>query len=154
MSAKKANPVDVQVGSRIRIRRLMVSMSQMQLASHLGITFQQVQKYERGVNRVGASRLMAISDALGVQPSFFFEKDDSSLLSGANGDRPSTGQDTLKGLLTTDGISLNKAFVRIRNPALRRHILGLVKAIAEREEADVPAGTMIHSDKDPLLSWQ
>ncbi|PRD44849.1 transcriptional regulator [Phyllobacterium phragmitis] len=158
MQAKKAQPVDLQVGSRIRIRRLMVNMSQTQLASRLGITFQQVQKYEKGANRVGASRLMAIADSLGVQPGFFFQNDDGQPLSDANAVQPGAEQHSVISLLTADGISLNKAFLKIRDPLQRRHIIGLVKAIAEREKADGPKlvkeHTLVHrgtaKDRPPL----
>ncbi|YBV94986.1 helix-turn-helix domain-containing protein (plasmid) [Phyllobacteriaceae bacterium JZ32] len=155
MMTKKANPIDVQVGSRIRMRRMMVSMSQMQLASHLGITFQQVQKYEKGVNRVGASRLLAISDILGVQPGFFFQNEDGPFLGDAEAN---TGQYSVKSLLTADGISLNKAFLKIKNPGLRQHILSLVKAIADREEAGAPGAAertiRPGADKGRSSSWQ
>ena len=70
---KKPNPIDIHVGSRIRLRRKMLGMSQEKLGENLGITFQQIQKYEKGTNRVGASRLQAISSILGVPVAFFFE---------------------------------------------------------------------------------
>jgi len=158
MNVKKANPIDIQVGSRIRIRRLMINMSQMQLASHLGITFQQVQKYEKGVNRVGASRLMAISDTLGVQPGFFFQNDDP-LLSHTNAGQQDTEQSAAASVLTADGIALNKAFLKVTDPALRRHIVGLVKVIAEREKNDGPKtveerANLHPADKNRSSPWQ
>ncbi|RUY60953.1 XRE family transcriptional regulator, partial [Mesorhizobium sp. M7A.F.Ca.CA.001.13.1.1] len=70
---KKPNPIDIHVGSRIRLRRNMLGMSQEKLGENLGITFQQIQKYEKGTNRVGASRLQAIASILGVPVAFFFE---------------------------------------------------------------------------------
>src|ERR1700734_2755584 len=73
MPKKQANPVDVQVGNRVRIRRMLIGMSQERLGDLLGLTFQQVQKYEKGVNRIGAGRLYEISRILGVPIDFFYE---------------------------------------------------------------------------------
>ncbi|RCS23486.1 XRE family transcriptional regulator [Phyllobacterium salinisoli] len=160
MKTKQTQPIDLKVGSRIRIRRLMVNMSQVQLAARLGITFQQVQKYEKGINRVGASRLMAIAGSLGVQPSFFFQNEDGQPFGDVNADQPSAEQNIAISALTADGIFLNKAFLKIKKPIVRRHIIGLVKAIAEREKAVglkivkehtiIPSGT----HKDPSNPWR
>src|ERR1700686_2055023 len=90
MAKKAPNPIDKHVGSRVRMRRLMLSMSQQKLGGALGLTFQQVQKYEKGINRIGASRLQHISHILQVPVSFFFEG--ASRLAGApvgNGASPS-----------------------------------------------------------------
>jgi transcriptional regulator with XRE-family HTH domain len=116
------NPVDKHVGSRIRMRRMMLGMSQERLADGLGITFQQVQKYESGRNRVGASRLQHISQILQVPVSFFFE-------GAPHGDTPSPAYEA-KFLATVDGIALIKAFMRIKQPTLRRRIVELVECIA------------------------
>ena len=78
MIKKTPNPIDVFVGSRVRLRRLMVGMSQEALADRLGVTFQQVQKYEKGTNRISASRLQAIAEVFRVPPSFFFQDEDSA----------------------------------------------------------------------------
>src|ERR1044072_3075414 len=72
--SRRANPVDVHVGSRVRLRRMLLGMSQEKLGEHLGLTFQQIQKYEKGINRIGASRLFDLSQVLGVSVQFFYEE--------------------------------------------------------------------------------
>ena len=131
-SKKKPNPIDVHVGGRIRLRRNMVGMSQEKLGEHLGITFQQIQKYEKGTNRVGASRLQAIASFLEVPVSYFFE--------GAPGEAPSEGfaEDTQTAfvvdfLSSTEGLLLNRAFARIGDPKVRRRIIDLVRTLADDE---------------------
>jgi transcriptional regulator with XRE-family HTH domain len=132
---KKPNPIDIHVGSRIRLRRNMLGMSQEKLGENLGITFQQVQKYEKGTNRVGASRLQAIASILEVPVSFFFE------------DAPGQAPGQVKGLAedsstsyvvdfisSAEGLQLNRAFVRITDPKLRRKIIELVKTLGHDEE--------------------
>ncbi|TWG92402.1 transcriptional regulator with XRE-family HTH domain [Mesorhizobium sp. J18] len=133
---KKPNPIDVHVGGRIRLRRNMLGMSQEKLGEALGITFQQIQKYEKGTNRVGASRLQAISSILNAPVSFFFE--------GAPGQEegsPATGMAeeasanyVVDFLNTGEGMQLNRAFVRIQDPKVRRKVIDLVKALASEEE--------------------
>ena len=134
---KKPNPIDIHVGSRIRLRRTMLGMSQEKLGDSLGITFQQIQKYEKGTNRVGASRLQNISAILNVPVAFFFED--------APGD-PSTGQPGLSEasnsnyvvdfLSSSEGLQLNRAFVKIQDSKVRRKIVDLVKALGSEAEAD------------------
>jgi transcriptional regulator with XRE-family HTH domain len=128
---KKPNPIDVHVGSRIRLRRNMLGMSQEKLGESLGITFQQIQKYEKGTNRVGASRLQAIASILDVPVSFFFEDAPGGQPGPAGGlaEDSSTAYVT-DFLASTEGIQLNRAFARISNPAIRRKMIDLVKAIA------------------------
>jgi transcriptional regulator with XRE-family HTH domain len=133
MAKKAPNPVDKHVGSRVRMRRMMLAMSQEKLGDALGLTFQQVQKYEKGTNRIGASRLQQISLILEVPVSFFFE--------GAPSDRPPVSGDAPSPayvtdfLATTDGLTLVKAFMRIPNPRLRRRIVDLVEEMAGEEGA-------------------
>jgi transcriptional regulator with XRE-family HTH domain len=130
MAAKKApNPIDKHVGSRVRMRRMMLAMSQEKLGDALGLTFQQVQKYEKGTNRIGASRLQQISQILQVPVEFFFEGAPS--LGGGNGmkDAP-TASYVSDFLATSEGLSLTKAFTRIKDPKLRRRIVDLVEEIA------------------------
>lgn len=131
---KKPNPIDIHVGSRIRLRRTMLGMSQEKLGESLGITFQQIQKYEKGTNRVGASRLQNISTILNVPVSFFFED--------APGDQNNTGMAEANSsnyvvdfLSSSEGLQLNRAFVKIADPKVRRRLVDLVKALAA--EADV-----------------
>lgn len=136
---KSPNPTDKHVGSRVRMRRMMLGMSQEKLGDSLGLTFQQVQKYEKGTNRIGASRLQQISNILQVPVSFFFEGAPATM-TGASphsivADDPSYVQDFLA---TSDGLSLTKAFMRIKTPKLRRRIVDLVEEIAAEEpDADV-----------------
>jgi transcriptional regulator with XRE-family HTH domain len=127
---KSPNPTDKHVGSRVRMRRKMLSMSQEKLGDALGLTFQQVQKYEKGTNRIGASRLQNISHILQVPVSFFFEG--TPTLPGVaigKGAAPSPSY-VNDFLATTDGLALTKAFMRIKEPTLRRRIVHLVKEIA------------------------
>jgi transcriptional regulator with XRE-family HTH domain len=133
MMAKKApNPTDKHVGARVRMRRMMLGMSQEKLGDALGLTFQQVQKYEKGANRIGASRLQQISQILQVPVSFFFEGAPSAPGHGAVGvsEAPSPAY-VSDFLATSDGLALTKAFMRIKNSKLRRRIVDLVEQIAE-----------------------
>ena len=131
MAKKAPNPIDKHVGSRVRMRRMMLAMSQEKLGDALGLTFQQVQKYEKGANRIGASRLQQISSILQVPVSFFFEGaselDGSSR--GAANDAPSPAY-VSDFLATSDGLALTKAFMRIPDAKLRRRIVDLVEQIA------------------------
>ena len=125
-----ANPVDRHVGSRVRMRRLMLGMSQEKLGNGLGLTFQQVQKYEKGTNRIGASRLQHISQLLQVPVPFFFEG--APHVPGQPiglGPAPSPAY-VFNFLATTDGLALTKAFMQIEQPGLRRRIVHLVEEIA------------------------
>jgi transcriptional regulator with XRE-family HTH domain len=137
MIAKKSpNPIDKHVGSRVRMRRMMLSMSQEKLGDALGLTFQQVQKYEKGTNRIGASRLQQISQILQVPVSFFF--DGAPHVPGTGraegmGEAPSPAY-VSDFLATSDGLALTKAFMRISDSKLRRRIVDLVEQIAASEK--------------------
>jgi len=131
---KAPNPVDRHVGSRVRLRRKMLAMSQEKLGRALGLTFQQVQKYEKGANRIGGSRLQQISQILQVPVAFFFEdapgasatsKSDESALSLAHVD---------DFVSSSDGLRLIAAYTRIKSPALRRRITSLVQEMADWNE--------------------
>jgi transcriptional regulator with XRE-family HTH domain len=127
---KVPNLTDQHVGRRVRMRRLMLAMSQEKLAAALGLTFQQVQKYERGANRIGAGRLQHLSHILQVPVSFFFEgAPNASAPHGSNGSALSLAQidDFVSDL---DGLRLIRAFMRIDNAAMRRRIVILVQEIA------------------------
>ncbi len=133
MVKKVPNPIDKHVGSRVRMRRMMLGMSQEKLGDALGLTFQQVQKYEKGANRVGASRLQHISHILQVPVSFFFEG--APHVPGqpkSVGNAPSPAYVTAF-LASSDGLALTKAFTRINEPKLRRRIVDLVEEIAGDE---------------------
>jgi transcriptional regulator with XRE-family HTH domain len=135
--SKEPNPIDRNVGNRLRMQRILLNMSQEKLGEALGITFQQVQKYEKGINRISASRLQQISQILNVPPSFFFQ----------NATGKSTGGDETKGvsdisasqyivdsLSTSEGLNLNRAFARISEPKIRKRIVDLVTTIADQLE--------------------
>lgn len=133
MTVKSPNPIDVHVGSRVRMRRFLVGMSQGKLAEQLGVTFQQVQKYEKGMSRISASRLQTIASVFEVPISFFFENiadhtpiEDDPLSDAADAS-----------LLTRDGVALNRAFVRIRSAKVRRSIIELVKMLADDCDASL-----------------
>ena len=123
VGARRIEPHDVEVGRRIRVRRLERQMSQTELADQLGVTFQQVQKYEKGVNRVGAARLQRIAGALDVPISFFFSA----------GDRGSPQEAIMPFLGTAHAVRLMRAYARISDPAVQRSILDLVERIASRD---------------------
>ena len=128
MAKKAPNPVDRYVGGRVRMRRMMLAMSQEKLGESLGLTFQQVQKYEKGTNRIGASRLQQISEILQVPVSFFFDGAPNARSHGAQ-DAPSPAY-VSDFLATSEGLALTKAFTRIKGPRLRRRIVDLVEEIA------------------------
>src|SRR5271163_563966 len=133
MIAKKApNPTDKHVGSRVRMRRMMLGMSQEKLGDALGLTFQQVQKYEKGTNRIGASRLQQIAQILQVPVPFFFEGAPAAQTIGrgkglAEAPSPAYVSDFLA---TSDGLALTKALMQIRDGKLRRRVVNLVEQIA------------------------
>ena len=117
------------------MRRVLSGMSQEKLGEALGLTFQQVQKYEKGTNRISASRLQQISKTLKVPPSFFFDG-----APAGEWQAPSLAEDTLSSqvvdfLSTTEGLQLNRGFARIRDPKVRKKIIDLVLALANSEEA-------------------
>jgi transcriptional regulator with XRE-family HTH domain len=132
MAKKAPNPIDKHVGSRVRMRRMMLSMSQEKLGGALGLTFQQVQKYEKGTNRIGASRLQQISQILQVPVAFFFEGAPTDQNSEGLSEAPSPSY-VSDFLATSDGLALTKAFMEIKEPRLRRRIVDLVEEIAGRE---------------------
>jgi transcriptional regulator with XRE-family HTH domain len=128
------HPTDKHVGQRVRMRRLMLGLSQTKLADALGLTFQQVQKYEKGANRIGGSRLQHISQILQVPPAFFFE----GVPQARDQPHPQTDapypQYVSEYLATPDGLHLTKAFMQITNAKLRRSIVNLVEQIAGPED--------------------
>ena len=134
-SDSRPSPIDVHVGSRIRLRRTLMGMSQERLGEALGLTFQQVQKYERGVNRVGASRLYDLSRVLDVPIAFFFDDMPDQRPNGAIGvagfaERPdgygAPADDTLS---KRETLELVRAYYRITDPALRKRVFDLIKSM-------------------------
>ena len=131
---RAANPIDVHVGTRVRLRRKTMKMSQEQLGDQLGITFQQVQKYERGTNRVGASRLWKISQVLEVPIQYFYD----GLKDGIFEDVSENTQSPIiyEFINSSDGIALATAVSQINNRAVRRQILELARSLAEQENLE------------------
>jgi transcriptional regulator with XRE-family HTH domain len=131
------NPVDLHVGARIRMRRKILGVSQERLAEDLGLTFQQIQKYERGANRVSASKLYEIAKSLQSSVGYFFEG-----LADTTGDGMAEGGEPFVHdfLMTSEGLELAGLFPRITRPKVRRRILELVRSMAEEEVAGAEAG--------------
>jgi transcriptional regulator with XRE-family HTH domain len=125
---KKANPIDGQVGNRVRIRRMLIGMSQEKLGDLLGLTFQQVQKYEKGINRIGAGRLFEIARILDVPIDFFYD--------GVGTPSDGVGEaraPVMEFVSSTEGLQLSLAFMKIRDPKVRKRVLDLVKSLSEEE---------------------
>lgn len=132
-SVRKANPIDMHVGTRVRLRRVLLGMSQEKLGELLGLTFQQVQKYEKGVNRIGASRLYDLSKVLDVPVQYFY--DDVPNSGAASSAFEEFAESTAEGcivdvLSSRDGLELNKAFARITDARVRRRIVDLVRSLS------------------------
>jgi transcriptional regulator with XRE-family HTH domain len=136
-SRRPPDQIDVHVGHRVRLRRMMIGLSQERLGEKLGLTFQQIQKYEKGANRISASRLFRIAEVLDVPVAFFFEG-----LPGRHGEDETTGfaEDNpapymLDFIGTPEGLQLNRAFTRIADPAVRRRIVDLVKSLVGPDDS-------------------
>ncbi len=134
MGIKAPNPTDRHVGSRVRMRRMMLGMSQEKLGDALGLTFQQVQKYEKGTNRIGASRLHQIARVLSVPVEFFYEGAPQVEGAGSGGggfaEAPPSGY-VSDFLTTSEGLELIKAFIEIKDPKVRRKLVDLAKALGQ-----------------------
>jgi transcriptional regulator with XRE-family HTH domain len=127
---KQANPIDAQVGNRVRIRRMLIGMSQEKLGDLLGLTFQQVQKYEKGVNRIGAGRLYEISRILGVPIEFFY----GGVAGAEAGEFAENHSAPVMDFVSSgEGLQLSLAFMKIKDPKVRKRMLDLVKSLAEEE---------------------
>lgn len=130
----KPNPVDVHVGSRVRLRRTLLGLSQEKLAGAVGLTFQQIQKYERGANRIGASRLFQLSRVLDVPVSFFFDDMPPELTGRGAAAQPGLAEpgqaryepDTLA---KRETLELVRAYYRISDPQVRKKVFDLVKGL-------------------------
>ena len=136
-SPKKApNPIDQYVGARIRMRRIMLGMSQERLGDAIGLTFQQIQKYEKGTNRIGASRLQQVGHILNVPVEFFFEgapnQNGTSPLVDGFGESVGAGYVT-EFMSTNEGIHLMRAFMKIKDPKIRKRIVDLIEVMSGGE---------------------
>lgn len=135
-TGRKPNPVDVHVGSRVRYRRMIIGMSQEKLGEKMNLTFQQIQKYEKGTNRIGASRLFQLSKILEVPVGYFFEDAfASSAPSNAVAGMHEPAQEALllDFLNSREGLDLNRAFAKIHDPKVRRRVIDLVRALSEEK---------------------
>jgi transcriptional regulator with XRE-family HTH domain len=135
MSKRMPNPIDVHVGTRIRMRRMLVGMSQEKLGERLGLTFQQVQKYEKGTNRVSASRLFHVAHVLGVTVQYFYEDlPEGAEVGAVEGFAESGEQAVITNFLSSaEGLQLNRAFHQITDSDVRRRVVELVKSISSKE---------------------
>ncbi|MBY3107185.1 helix-turn-helix transcriptional regulator [Rhizobium laguerreae] len=140
MNVKTANAIDSYVGARIRMRRQLLGMSQERLAEQIGVTFQQVQKYEKGINRIGASRLQRIAEVLHTSPSFFFEQENSEALTLQGLDLSANMDPVAEFLRTKEGLVLNRAFLKIADSNIRETVIALVKAMAQAESRGLTSG--------------
>jgi len=132
-SARRANPVDAHVGTRVRLRRMILGMSQEKLGERLHLTFQQVQKYEKGVNRIGAGRLFDMARVLGVPVQYFYE--DIPAAGAPKDGFAGMAEEGVDGAVfefigSREGLELNKAFARIGDPRVRRAVVELVRSLA------------------------
>lgn len=131
---KSPNPVDIHVGARIRLRRNMIGLSQEKLGESLGITFQQIQKYEKGMNRVGASRLQAIANILNVPVTFFFDDMPGQSDNPRGFDEENETTYVVGFLNSSEGIQLARAFAKIGDAKIRRKILDLVRTLGQEDD--------------------
>lgn len=140
MSEHCPDPVDVHVGARVRMRRLMLGLSQDKLAETIGLTFQQIQKYEKGANRIGAGRLFRLANALDVPVQFFYED-----LQGGDA-VPASSQELIALLATPDGMRLCRYFADIKDPHVKRRLLELVKSLSVQTQPMSDAEKSVGSD--------
>lgn len=133
----ESHPVDVYVGKRLRLKRTLQGLSQEAIGNAIGVTFQQIQKYERGINRMGASRLHDFARALGVPVSYFFEgySEDQSTSQNAFGlaESPAPSYNPADPLSNRETVELMRAYYRIKNPTQRKRVLDLIKSMSEVE---------------------
>lgn len=139
LGPRSASPIDLHVGTRIRIRRQLMNMTQEKLGENLGVTFQQVQKYERGTNRVGASRLWNISRVLDVPVSFFYDGLENDHEYDQEYDQVAENKQmpiVYDFINSSDGVAFAKAVSKIKNKAVRRQLLELARSLADDDSED------------------
>ena len=142
MAKKQPSSIDAHVGSRVRLRRMLIGMSQEKLGELLGLTFQQVQKYEKGANRIGASRLYDIATILNVPVQYFFEDLPQPQAVGANGrgmSEPDREPFVMDFVSSSEGLQLIRSCTKVNDPKVRKRILELVKSLGGEEEEFTPA---------------
>lgn len=132
------------------MRRQLLGMSQERLADQIGVTFQQVQKYEKGINRIGASRLQRIAEVLHTSVSFFFEQENSEPLTLQGLDLSANTDPVAEFLRTKEGLVLNRAFLKIADRNIRETVIALVKAMAQAESPGVALGASVADITLPL----
>lgn len=130
------HPVDIYVGRRLRMKRTILGLSQESVGKQIGVTFQQIQKYERGINRMGASRLYDFAKALGVQVSYFFEGYGDYVIEEENGMALAEPNAKFEGeqMNNRETLEVMRAYYRIKNPAVRKRIVDLIKAMAAEDQ--------------------
>jgi transcriptional regulator with XRE-family HTH domain len=136
-SKKTPNLVDIHVGSRVKLRRMLVGLSQEKLGVSMGLTFQQIQKYEKGMNRIGASRLFRLSQILDVPVQFFFDgmpAIEGPVASGMA--EPKQEAFLYEFLNTRDGLELNRAFVKVTDADVRKSVIELVRSLGRNKAKD------------------
>ncbi len=134
MKKKNPNPIDVHVGNRVRMRRMLIGMSQEKLGERLGLTFQQIQKYEKGANRISASRLFQMAQILGVPVQFFFEDLPQQATEEEEGFGETREQTAIMDFLgSSEGLQLNRYFAQIKDARIRRSIIDLVRSLTQSE---------------------
>ena len=136
MPQKRLSPIDAEVGGRIRVRRTFIGMSQEKLGELLGLSFQQVQKYEKGVNRIGAGRLWQAARILGVPITYFYEGLVDPSRAATEPDHVSA--EVLQFIASREGMQLTLGFMRIKEPKVRKRVLDLTRSLAEGEDAPAP----------------
>jgi transcriptional regulator with XRE-family HTH domain len=139
----RPSPIDMHVGGRVRLRRTLLGLSQEKLGEHIGLTFQQVQKYERGANRIGASRLWELSNILDVPVQFFFSEMSPETIKAMNQIVRGQGLAEDAGpayetdpLARRESMELARAYYRIKDPGVRKRLFDLTKALANADEIE------------------
>ena len=133
------HPIDVHVGARVKLRRMILGMSQETLGKALGLTFQQIQKYEKGVNRIGASRIFELSNLLDVPIQYFYNDYGDTIGSEQSVDGTAAGDMFMNLVNSPEGVQLCRSFSEINDPQVKKRVLDLVKSIAETEREKAPA---------------
>lgn len=124
------HPIDIHVGARVKLRRMILGMSQEALGTALGLTFQQIQKYEKGVNRIGASRMYEIARLLQVPVQFFYDDYDAEPFAGGFAEE---AEPVMEMVRSQEGVQLCRYFAGIKDPDVKKRVLDLVRSIAETE---------------------